>query len=364
MNIHWPTGKWVVIDWSMMSSEGGGQADLSLSVKLDKKDLQPHKFSVKDARYVRRRKEDTNTTAAPLPEPGPPEKFYKKPLLDFMGFNYDELFRTTTIVPGMGGTEHRNMGEHHSNVLFLDLGALQKAEKINGKVELKIIPEMNFTSNQLGGGSTPIEWVVPVYVRRWVSQENGIWYDVYDHTDYNYLVFATYDAAYNFINDRYTTIGQAGYYFPGYPGVGAAVDSPYSAAQVSDAIGFGIFQRGGSSALEMYGDIYTISIKARTYKTLAEYSVNKEDYGEGFADYQEVLSHGKLVDIYEYKVSLYLEPYDNVIRQLIRNNTFMSSIDMQLPADITIKIDDDLMMSGPEMPNDDPDTEQEGEGPR
>lgn len=363
-NVHWPVGKWLVIDMEMMSSQGGGDSQLTFDVKNLS---ESRTFDVKADEFVQKRfpKKDTALTIK-LPKPGPPVQFVSDPLKKLTAFNYDTLTRIMTIIPGMGGVNHRNVGIQYSNVMMFDLGLLRKTmapvvsenqgQKSYGDIKIKFEPKMNFTTYETGGGSSPEIWIIPIYV-----YEDGNPFKL-KYVDTATLNFPTYQEGVDWVNNEILKLG-------GFVNNDYTINRnlyPHTAS-LADVHDFGIYKVGGDQPAEKYGDIYTVRIKLRTYKSLKKYYLEKNtisgDPDNSGSEYEEVQSSGKLADLYEYRVSLYLEPYYGVVRRLIRNNTTMSSIDMELPKDITITIDNDLMITGPESPDDDPDEDGE-EGPR
>jgi len=365
-NVHWVTGAWLVIDMEMMSSQGGGDADLSFDLRLVA-GAQPHKFSVKNEQFIQKR---SSLFSINVPPPGPPEKWQDDTIFKkSIAFNYDDAVYTGTIVSGAGGVDHRNIGLRHGNVFFFDIAALRKVANLspNAPFKVKFEPSMDFTVNMIGGSAaTPISWVLPVYVYRWVGIEDGVAMDIFDHVDDNYLIFDTKEAAEQFAFDWFSATPKP----PGhplvdwnYPGSGP-VGSQWSTARIMNTKGYNIFQRGGpATPPEYYGDAYSLRIMARTYKSIKQYYLEKFQIDQNGYDYDDVLIQGKFVDLYEYKIAIYLDGFDQVTRQITKNVSFYSKIDMTLPTEIEISIDKELKITGPEPPEDDPDTGEE-EGPR
>lgn len=362
--VNWPTGAWIVLDIEMMSSQGGGDADFKFDLRLSK-NTNSRNFSIKDEQFAARR---FPTVPAVVPPPGPPEKFISDILKKSTAFNYDDAVLTSTIISGMGGIDHRNLGLQHSNRFFFDVRALRAAANLseNAKLKINFIPQMDFTENVVGGSAaTPIEWVMPAYIFRWVGIEDGIAMDIYDHTDYNYLIFPTKEAAVAFGLDWFSasTKSPSNPLYPGnYPNSGP-VGSQWSGARIMDTADYNTFQRGGpATAPEHYGDMYSCRVQVRTYKSLKDYYLEKEEFdGNGYA-YDDVAVHGKFVDLYEYKIAIWLDGYEGVKKQIIQNRSLLSQIVMDLPASIPIEIDKDLEITGPESPDDNPDIG--GDGPR
>lgn len=362
INVSWPTGAWVAVEVTMISSQGGGDADFTFDLKLSA-NSSAREFSVKDSRFVTKRLNETGNIS--VPAPGPPEKWQKEILLKATAFNYDDLIMTRQIVPGAGGVDHRNLGLYHNNVFMFDVAALRRAANLDtdADLQIKFEPSMNFTVNTIGEvSSVPVEWVIPVHVFRWTGIENGIAWDVYDHTDNNYLVFDTYQQAIDFRDYIFSGEATSDNPLSNYPGVGP-VGSQWSRAVISESFDANVYQRGGTSdTTEYFGDIYSINVKVTTYKTLKEYYLEQfTDAGSGFDVYEDLQFHGKKTDDYEYRVSIYVDGYsNNITRQLTKNNTFYSAVDMELPEEIVVKIDRDLKITGPESPPDDPDGDDEG----
>jgi len=365
--VHWVSGAWLIVELEMMSSQGGGDADLTFDIRLTA-GAQPRKFSVKSEHFVQKRFSNLSVS---VPLPGPPEKWQDDTIFKkATAFNYDDAVYTGTIVAGAGGIDHRNIGLKHGNVFFFDISALRKVANLspNAPFKVKFEPSMDFTVNTVGGSAaTPITWVLPAYVFRWTGIEDGVAMSVYDHTDYNYLVFDTKEAAEAFAFDWFSASTKPSshpLYGWNYPGSGP-VGSQWSGAQIMNTPGYNIYQSGGPAIPpEYYGDAYSLRIMARTYKSIKEYYLEKFEVNENGYDYDDVIVHGKFADLYEYKVGIYIDGYDRVTRQITKNGSFFSSIDMTLPSEIEISIDKDLKITGPEPPNDDPETGEEGEGPR
>lgn len=365
-NINWPIGAWIVIEIEMMSSQQGGASKLTFEARTAP-GASPREFSVKDDQFAYRRSAAFGNVI--VPQPGPPEVWQKDILKKATVFNYDPVILTAPIVPGAGGVDHRNLGLHYDNAFFFDVAALRKAEKLAKDASIKITfkPSMAFTANMIGGSeATPVEWVIPAYIYKWAYiDEDGVAWDTFDHIDPNYLVFETREAAIEFARDWFSAAAKDeghplyGWNYPGSGPFGAT----WSGARIANGNDYNVYSRGGpASPPQYYGDIYAMVIKIKTYKTLKEYYLEKLPMDDNGFVYDDVMTKGKLADEYEYKIAIYFDGFDNITRQLIRNRSFYSAIDMVLPNEVTVSIDKDLNITGPESPDDNPDLGGDGGG--